>query len=47
MRSMRAWMAGIAAPMLIVVALLSAGLTGVKASAQQAAAKTVEIKIDN
>ena len=47
MRSKRAWIAGIAAPMMIVVALLSAGSTGVKANAQQASAKTVEIKIDN
>jgi plastocyanin len=47
MRSKRAWIAGIAAPLMIVVALLSAGLTGVKANAQQTPAKTVEIKIDN
>jgi plastocyanin len=47
MRSKRAWIAGIAAPMMIVVALLLAGSTGVKANAQQVPAKTVEIKIDN
>jgi len=47
MRSKKAWIAGIAAPMMIVVALLSAGMTGVKANAQQAPAKAVEIKIDN
>jgi plastocyanin len=47
MRRKRAWIAGIAAPMMIVVALLSAGSTGVKANAQQGPAKTVEIKIDN
>jgi plastocyanin len=47
MRSKKAWMAAIAAPMMIVVALLSAGFTGVKANAQQAPGKTVEIKIDN
>jgi plastocyanin len=47
MRSKRAWIAGIAAPVMIVVALLSAGSTGVKANAQQTPAKTVEIKIDN
>jgi plastocyanin len=47
MRSKKAWIAGIAAPMMIVVALLSAGFTGVKANAQQPPAKTVEIKIDN
>jgi plastocyanin len=47
MKSKRAWMAGLATPMMIVVALLSAGSTGVKANAQQAPAKTVEITIDN
>jgi len=47
MRSKKAWMAAIAAPMMIVVALLSAGFTGVKANAQQAPGKAVEIKIDN
>ena len=47
MRSKKAWIAGIAAPMMIVVALLSAGMTGVKANAQRAPAKAVEIKIDN
>jgi plastocyanin len=45
MKSKRAWMAALAVPMMIVVALLSAGSTG--ANAQQAQAKTVEIKIDN
>jgi plastocyanin len=47
MKSKRAWIAGIAAPMMIVVALLSAGSGAVKAGPQQAPAKNVEIKIDN
>jgi plastocyanin len=45
MKSKRAWIASLAAPMMIVVVLLSAGPTGVKA--QQTPAKNVEIKIDN
>ena len=47
MKSKRAWMAGLAVPMVMVVALLSAGSGAVKANAQQAPAKNVEIKIDN
>ena len=47
MRSKRAWIAGLAVSVMIVVALLSAGLGAVKANAQQAPAKSVEIKIDN
>jgi len=43
----KGWMAGLAVPMMLVAALLSAGPTGVKASAQQAPAKTAEIRIDN
>ena len=47
MKSKRAWMAGLAAPVMLALALLSAGSTGVKASAQQAPANTMEVKIDN
>jgi len=53
MNSKRGWIAGLALPMMIVVALLSAGSGTVKANAQQqqeqqqAPAKNVEIKIDN
>jgi plastocyanin len=49
MKSKRGWVAGLAAPVMIVVALLSAGSGTVKANAQQqqAPAKNVEIKIDN
>lgn len=47
MKSKRAWIAGLAVPMMIVVALLSAGLRAAEANAQQAPAKSVEIKIDN
>ena len=49
MKSKRGWVAGLAVPVMIVVALLSAGSGTVKANAQQqqAAAKNVEIKIDN
>ena len=49
MESKRAWIAGLAVPVMIVVALLSAGSGAVKANAQlqQAPAKNVEIKIDN
>jgi plastocyanin len=47
MKSKRGWVAGLAAPVMIVVALLSAGSGSVKANAQQAPAKTVEITIDN
>ena len=47
MTSKRGWMAGLAVPMMMVAALLSAGSTRVKASAQQAPAKAAEIKIDN
>src|ERR1700720_3848494 len=47
MKSKRAWIAGIAAPMMIVVALLSAGSGAVNAGPQQAPAKNVEIKINN
>ena len=41
------WAAGFAVPMIIAVALLSAGLPTVKANAQQASAKSAEVKIDN
>jgi plastocyanin len=49
MKSKRAWIAGLTVPMMIVVALLSAGSGAVKANAQQqqAPAKNAEIKIDN
>jgi plastocyanin len=47
MKSKRGWMAGLAAPVMIVVALLSAGSGALKANAQQAPAKNEEIKIDN
>lgn len=47
MKSKRWWIAGLAVPVMIVVALLSAGSGAVKANAQQAPAKNVEIKIDN
>src|ERR1700735_4657918 len=47
MKSKRVWIAGLAVPVMIVVALLSAGSGAVKANAQQAPAKNVEIKIDN
>jgi hypothetical protein len=41
------WTAGFAVPMVIAVALLSPGLPMVKANAQQASAKSAEVKIDN
>ena len=47
MKSKRWWIAGLAVPVMVVVALLSAGSGAVKANAQQAPAKNVEIKIDN
>ena len=47
MKSKRWWIAGLAVPVMIVFALLSAGSGAVKANAQQAPAKNVEIKIDN
>jgi plastocyanin len=47
MKSKSGWMAGLAASMMIVVALLSASSGAVKANAQQAPAKNVEIQIDN
>ena len=47
MKSKRAWIAAFAVPVMIVVALLSAGSGAVKANPQQAPAKSVEIKIDN
>lgn len=47
MKSKRAWMAGLAVPMVMVVAVLSAGSGAAKANAQQASTKNVEIKIDN
>jgi plastocyanin len=47
MKSKSGWIAGLVAAMMIVVALLSAGSGAVKANAQQAPAKNVEIKIDN
>jgi plastocyanin len=47
MKSKRAWIAGLAVPLMIVFALLSAGSGAVKADPQQAPAKNVEIKIDN
>jgi plastocyanin len=40
-------MAGLAVPLMIVVALMSTGSGAVEANAQQAPAKNVEIKIDN
>jgi plastocyanin len=40
-------MAGLAVPLMIVVALVSTGSGAVEANAQQAPAKNVEIKIDN
>jgi plastocyanin len=47
MKNKRAWIAGLALPMTIAVALLSGGSAAVKANAQQAPPKTAEIKIDN
>ena len=47
MKSRRAWIAGLAVPVMIVAGLLSAGSGAVKANAQQAPVKNVEIKIDN
>ncbi len=48
MKSKRGRIAGLAVPVMIVVALLSAGSEAVNANAQQQApAKNVEIKIDN
>ena len=49
MKSKRAWIAGFTVPVMIVVALMSAGSGAVKANAQQqqAPAKNAEIKIDN
>ena len=49
MRGKRVWIASLAVPVMIVVALLSAGSGAVKANAQQqqAPAKNAEIKIDN
>jgi len=49
MKSKRGWIAGVAVPVMIVVALLSAGSGAVKANAQQeqVPAKNAEIKIDN
>jgi plastocyanin len=48
MKSKKAWIAGVAIPLMIVVALLLTGSGAVKANAQQQApAKNVEIKIDN
>ena len=47
MKSKSAWIAGLAIPLMIVVALLLTGSGAVKANAQQAPAKNVEIKIDN
>jgi len=47
MKSKRGWIAGLAVPMMIVVALLLGGSGAVKANAQQAPAKNAEIKIDN
>jgi plastocyanin len=41
------WIAGLALPMMIAVVLLLAGSPIVKAKAQQAPAKTAEVKIDN
>jgi plastocyanin len=40
-------MAGLAVPLMIVVALMSTGSGAVEANAQQAPAKNVEITIDN
>ena len=47
MKSKRWWIAGLAVPVMVVVALLSAGSGAVKANAQQAPAKNAERKIDN
>ena len=47
MKSKRGWIRGLAVPVMIVVALLSAGSGAVKANPQQAPSKNVEIKIDN
>jgi len=48
MKSKRGWIAGLAVPMMFVVAQLSAGSGAVQANTQeQAPAKNVEIKIDN
>src|SRR6201982_4326048 len=41
------WIAGLALPMMIAVVLLLGGAPSVKAKAQQAPAKTAEVKIDN
>ena len=41
------WIAGLALPMMIAVVLLLGGSPIVKAKAQQAPAKTAEVKIDN
>jgi plastocyanin len=49
MKSKRGWIAGLAVPVMIVVALLSAGSGAVKANTQheQGPAKSAEITIDN
>jgi plastocyanin len=44
MRRKSVWTAGFAVPMVIAVALLSPGLPMVKANAQQASAKSAEVK---
>jgi plastocyanin len=41
------WIAGLAVPMMIAVALLSAATPIVKANAEQASTKSAEVKIDN
>ena len=41
------WTAGFAVAMILAVALLSPGVPIVKANAQQASAKSAEVKIDN
>jgi plastocyanin len=47
MKSKRGWIAGLTVPLMIAIALQSAGSPAVKANAQQAAAKAAEVKIDN
>jgi plastocyanin len=43
----RAWIAGVVAPMMLGAMLLLAGAHSVAANAEQAPAKTIEVKIDN
>jgi plastocyanin len=48
MKSKKDWIAGLAVPAMIIVALLSAGSAAVKAGVQQATpARSAEVKIDN